>query len=280
MTRQFSFREMITAAVAVHCLATFPILSVSQDRDQDRRQKLSPEQLAMRERCESLSRTTCEDCYAVEGCAYCLESESCVLDAAGACKAPEEHVGRIEGATGRCSSARYSDENDEDGDYRNDHEEREQSGEVEVIINCPEKHKNAKTCEACTAVPGCAWCIGENKCVDDMEKRCMSQETHVGRTPGAGGKCSSEIEIGDEEYCKSKSSCKECRENNRCAWCIKDAACVVDLPGKCRGPDDHVGSGKKTKKRCPGVEDKIRRVEAALFPGKVNDQRDRQANEL
>ena len=52
---------------------------------------------------------SCEECI-IAGCAWCLSSATCVDDAVGACGLPVNHVGRADGAQGRCAYVQMEEE--------------------------------------------------------------------------------------------------------------------------------------------------------------------------
>ena len=221
--------------------------------------------------------TTCESCKESMACAWCLKEATCKLDHQNSCRGPDDHVGRIEGATGTCSSGGGSDNGRRNNDAGGSNGQPNGDGNEQPKCN----FKHSASCSDCTRNPGCAWCLQDGKCVDDSKEGCRGQRDHVGRLEGTTGRCDADKNDaggasrerdqrggrgngrgnGPESprstqstTCnfKQSTSCKACTQHTGCAWCLAAGSCVDDTQDGCNGRPDHVGRLAGTTGTCDG----------------------------
>ncbi len=115
--------------------------------------------------------TTCESCRN-EGsqCAWCLTTATCGADLPyrALCASRKDHVGSVLGALGKCGDRPPT--------------------EALPAETCTGE-KQQMSCEACTKVTGCAWCLSKRGCFADNQGSCNGPADHVGHIEGSVGKC-------------------------------------------------------------------------------------------
>jgi hypothetical protein len=113
-------------------------------------------------KCKVKDSTSCDECAASPGCAWCLSASKCIDNMRESCQSPQDHVGQRDGSKGVCPAV--------------------DAQPTSCVL------KDAKTCSECTTSPGCAWCLSANKCVDDSDsKMCSGPTDHVGQLKGSKG---------------------------------------------------------------------------------------------
>lgn len=125
--------------------------------------------------CNYKESRSCVECTSHKGCAWCLKAGSCVDDTENdVCSGADDHVGRLEGTTGRCGTVVLPAAGEE---------VQQKDKKVKVTgppTPCNTNPKAQLSCDACLSMPKCAWCLNENKCVNDIEGACDSREDHIG----------------------------------------------------------------------------------------------------
>lgn len=222
--------------------------------------------------CRHKESKSCVDCTKHQHCGWCLSSNTCVDDKRESCKGTDDHVGRLQGATGRCDAA----------DARG---AREIQIEPESVCN----YKETRSCGVCISKTGCAWCLNSGKCQNDNRESCDGAADHVSSSRIGTGTCDSstngrssrttirvKADNAQQTICnldpKAQENCEAClstkdKDNTMikqgdsereltCAWCVSESKCVNDVQGLCKSMDDHIGQ-VGNKKECPSRVDKL-----------------------
>lgn len=124
--------------------------------------------------CRHKESKSCVDCTKHQHCGWCLSSNTCVDDKRESCKGTDDHVGRLQGATGRCDAA----------DARG---ARETQIEPESVCD----YKETRSCGVCISKTGCAWCLNSGKCQNDNRESCDGAADHVSSSRIGTGTCDS-----------------------------------------------------------------------------------------
>jgi len=103
-------------------------------------------------------------------------------------------------------------------------------------------------CASCTQTTECAWCLAAAKCVTNTLGECAGQQDHVGapgtgECPSAFGQTKPRRDDGffDDNVCEQTKTCKQCKANRACAWCVTAGRCFKGIEGPCESTKDHVG---------------------------------------